>query len=69
MKYRPDCTHKWIGHYIDNWAKMHFLFPLCRKSGAEVALNLQNHVFPFDGVPRILHSNNGRESVNEILNV
>ena len=38
-----------------------------RKSAAEVALNLQNHVFAILGIPRILHSDNGREFVNEII--
>ena len=37
------------------------------KSGAEVALNLQNHVFLFVGVPKILHSDNGQEFVNRIV--
>ncbi len=49
--------YKWISHYMDNWAKLHFLFPLARKSGAEVGLNL----------PKILHSDNGREFVNEVV--
>ncbi len=38
-----------------------------RKSGTEVALNLQNHVLAVVGVPKILHSDNGREFVNEIV--
>ena len=46
---------------------MHILFPLCRKSAAEVALNLQNHVFSYLGTPKILHSDNGREFINEIV--
>lgn len=37
-----------------------------RKSAAEVALNLQNHVFTILGIPRILHSDNGWEFVNDI---
>ena len=52
---------------MDHWAKIRFIFPLRRKSGAEVALNLQNHVFSYVGVPRILLSDNGREFVNEIV--
>ena len=43
------------------------LFPLSRKSAAEVGLNLQNRVFAYLGTPRILHSDNGREFVNEIV--
>ena len=50
---------------MDHWAKMHFIFLLSRTSGAEVALNLQNHVFYYVSVPKILHSDNGREFANE----
>ncbi len=67
MRHRPDGVYKWIGHYMDHWSKLHFLFPLARKSGAEVGLNLENHVFAVVGVPKILHSDNGREFVYEIV--
>ena len=67
IRHRPDGTFKWIGHYMDHWAKFHVLFPQMRKSAAEVALNLQNQVFAVLGIPRILHSDNGREFVNEIV--
>ena len=66
MRHRPDGTYKWIRHYMDHWSKIHVLFPLCRKSAAEVGLNLQTHVFSYLGTPKILHSDNGREFVNEI---
>lgn len=23
MRHRPDCTFKWIGYYMDHWAKFH----------------------------------------------
>ena len=52
---------------MDHWSKFHVLFPLARKSAAEVGLNLQNLVFSYLGTPRILHSDNGREFVNEIV--
>ena len=52
---------------MDHWSKFHILFPLSRKSAAEVGSNLQNQVFAFLGTPRILHSDNGREFVNEIV--
>lgn len=67
MRHRPDGTYRWIGHYMDHWSKIHVLFPLCRKSAAEVALNLQTQVFSYLGTPKILHSDNGREFVNEIV--
>ena len=67
MRHRPDAMYKWIGHYMDHWSKYHVLFPLTRKCAIEVALNLQNRVFAFLGTPKILHSDNGREFVNEIV--
>ena len=67
MRHRPDGIYKWIGHYMDHWSKFHIIFPLSRKSAAEVALNLQNLVFSYLGTPKILHSDNGREFVNEIV--
>ena len=67
MRHRPDGIYKWIGHYMDHWSKFHVLFPLSRKSAAEVGLNLQNLVFAYLGTPGILHSDNGCEFVNEIV--
>ena len=67
MRHRPDCTYKWIGHYMDYWSKIHILFPLRRKSAAEVALHLQNHVFIYLGTPNILNSDNEGEFVNYIV--
>ena len=67
LRHRPDCTYKWIGHYMDHWSKFHILFALSRKSAAEVGYSLQNKVFAYLGTPRILHSDNGREFVNEIV--
>ena len=49
-------TYNWIGHYMDHWSKFHVLFALCQKSAAEVTLNLQNQVFSYLGIPKLLHS-------------
>ena len=67
MRHRPDGVYKWIGHYMDHWSKFHVLFLLSRKSAPEVGLNLQNRIFAYLGTPYILHSDNGREFVNEIV--
>ena len=66
MRHRPDGVYKWIGHYMDHWSKFHVLFSLSRKSATEVSLGLQK-VFSFLGTPRILHSDNGREFVNDVV--
>jgi len=52
---------------MDHWSKLHILFALSRKSAAEVGINLQTKVFAYFGTPRILHSDNGREFVNQIV--
>ena len=67
MRHRPDSTFHWIGHYMDHRSNYHVIFPLNLKSAAEVAMNLQNLVFRYLGTPRILHSDNSREFINEIV--
>ena len=69
MRHCPDNTYmyQWIGQYMDHWSKFHILFPLSQKSASEVGYNLQRQVFAFLGTPRILHYDNGREFVNEIV--
>lgn len=62
MRHRPDGTFKWIGHYMDHWAKFHVLFPQMRKSAAEVALNLQNQVFAVLGIPGFCTQTMGESS-------
>ena len=52
---------------MNHWSKFHILFALNRKSATEVAMNLQNLVFSYIGTPKILHLDNGREFVNEIV--
>lgn len=67
LRHCPDGQYKWIAHYMDHWAKYHVLFPLMRKSAAEVAFGLRTRVFCFFGTPKLLQSDNGREFVNEII--
>ena len=43
------------------------LFPLYHKSAAEVASNLVCKVFAYFGLPYILHSDRGKEFVNNII--
>ena len=37
------------------------------KTAVEVAMGLVTSVFPYTGLPKILHSDNGREFVNELV--
>ena len=53
---------------MNHWAKFHVLFPLVRKSAAEVAVALSNQLsLCCLRYPKILHSDNGQEFVNEII--
>ena len=67
MRHLPDSGFNWILHCVDHWSKFNFLYPLKQKSAACVAEPLDAQLFPYFGVPRILHSDNGREFVNTLI--
>ena len=67
MRHSPDGEYCYIGHVMDHFSKFHILFPLKTKSATEVAANIEERVFAYFGVPRIFHSDNGREFVNQFL--
>ena len=61
-----DDEYRYIAHYMDHWSKLHIIWPLMKKSAAEVSMGLVTKVFPYIGVPKILQLDNGHEFVNEI---
>ena len=67
MRHSPDGDYHYIGHVMDHFSKFHVLFPLRSKSAVEVASQIEERVFAYFGVPRIFHSDNGREFVNQVL--
>ena len=67
MRHAPDGEYKYIGHFIDHFTKFNVLFPLKTKAKDEVAVMLEERVLAYVGPPRIFHSDNGREFVNELL--
>ena len=67
MRHLPNGEKKWILHGIDHWSKFNFAYAICSKHATCVAECLDQFVFPYFGVPRILHSDNGREFVNQVI--
>lgn len=67
MRHLPDGCNQWILHCVDHWSKFNFAYPLESKRAKCVAVVLTQQLFPYFGVPRILHSDNGREFVNSII--
>ena len=65
MRHSPDNEYNYIGHFMDHFSKFHVLFPLKRKT-AEVSYMLQECVLAYVGPPKIFHSDNGREFVNNL---
>ena len=63
----PDSDYQYIGHCVDHFTKYHILFAMKTKQAAEVASNLVNKVFAYFGLPIILHSDNGKEFVADII--
>ena len=67
MRQSPDRDYNYICHVMDHYTKFHIIYPLKTKSAQEVALSLEQRVLAYMGTPRIFHSNNGREFVNQVL--
>ena len=66
MQSNPDGEYKYIMVYQDHLTKWTVLRPLKTKKAEEIAENLVN-IFCHFGSPLILHSDNGREFVNEVI--
>ena len=67
MRHLPDGPYKWILHCVDQWSKFNFTYALESKHAVCVSAALNQHLFPYFGVPRILHSDNGREFINKVI--
>ena len=52
---------------MDHFSKFHVLFPLQRKTAEEVSRLLEERVLAYFGPPKIFHSDNGREFVNQLI--
>ncbi|CAF1467466.1 unnamed protein product [Didymodactylos carnosus] len=62
----PDIVYNWILNCIDHFSKFSLAFPLKNKSADEVAMKLRELFFVF-GPPRLLHSDNGREFIVNVI--
>ena len=67
MRHKPDGEFSYIAHVMDHWSTYHVIWPLKRKTADEVASGLNERVFPYLGLPRILHSDNGRDFVKNVI--
>eukprot|EP00731_Ephydatia_muelleri_P035440 Em0124g10a len=67
MRHLPHDGNKWILHIVGHWSKFNLAYPLPQKTAKEVANALEKWVFPIFGLPTILHSDNGREFVNHLI--
>jgi transposase InsO family protein len=66
MQSNPDRDMKFILVYQDHLTKFVLLQSLHSKRADEVAYHLLN-IYTTFGVPNILHSDNGREFCNQII--
>ena len=67
MRHSPDGEFNYICHIVDHFSKYHILSALNTKSAVEVASVLEEKVLAYLGTPRIFHSDNGREFINQVL--
>ncbi|MGZ6453674.1 MAG: reverse transcriptase domain-containing protein [Bdellovibrio sp.] len=59
--------HKYVLTVIDVFSKFAFAIPIKNKKATTIASKLHKHVFSIFGAPERLHSDNGKEFCNEIL--
>lgn len=62
----PNTIYNWILNCIDHFSKYCWAYPLKNKSANDVAVKLRVLFFTF-GPPKILHSDNGREFVANVI--
>ena len=67
MRHSPDGPYHYIAHFMDHFTKYHVLFPLQTKLAVEVARLLEERVLAYFGPPKIFHSDNGHEFVNQVM--
>ena len=67
MRHMPDKDNFYISHFVDHFTKFHILFPLKSKNSQDVAAMIEERVLAYLGPPRVFHSDNGHEFVNQIL--
>ena len=67
FKQQPNRGYSYVLYYYDHKTRFNSLRPLHSTEPAEIAVQLFD-VFSIFGVPRILHSNNGKEFVRKIIN-
>ena len=66
MRARPDGEYRWIAHARDHFTRFSWTRPLKSKEAKNVAGFLLE-IFMMFGAPRILHSDNGKEFVAQII--
>ena len=67
MKHMPHNGYTWILHIVNHWSKFNFAFPLVKKKANHVVKALHNYVFPVFSLSAIIHSDNGKEFVNKLI--
>lgn len=67
MLSKPDGDYNYIGHVVDHFSKFRILFPMKGKSANEFASNFFRRFLATFGLPKILHSDNGAEYINHVM--
>ena len=67
MRLSPDGEYQHICHFMDHFSKFHIIFPLVGKSAKEISKMFAERVLAYVGPPKIFHTDNGSEFVNDIL--
>ena len=67
MQAKPDGKFKYIFHMVDHFSKYHVLAPQKSKEAKETVEMIVTEVFSYFRLPKIIHSGNGKEFINDII--
>ena len=68
MIQEPHGSFKFIGHICDHFSKVNVIIPLMTKEPAEIVKNLKEKFLCYFGLPKIIHSDNGSEFIDGLIN-
>ena len=67
MENKPDGQYCYVCHPVDHFSNFYVIFPLASQEARVIANGTNIYVFLYFGLPKIIHSHNWSEFINDII--